>query len=156
MSNPLFYERQRRRASTWNVPRFLRSYDETLDGSLVLPRGLLDTLGRIIQQADSTLQITDTRTEGAPTAFTFTATLSPEQQEAQKALADHDLGVLVAPPGAGKTVIACALIALRARPTLVLVDRKTLADQWRARVTEHLGIAPGQLGGGTHQDSRHR
>src|ERR1019366_6231712 len=30
MPNPLFYERQRRRASPWNVPRFLGSYDETL------------------------------------------------------------------------------------------------------------------------------
>ena len=27
MPNPLFYERQRRRASTWDTPRFLRSYD---------------------------------------------------------------------------------------------------------------------------------
>jgi hypothetical protein len=29
MHNPLFYERQRMRASTWNIPRFLHSYDET-------------------------------------------------------------------------------------------------------------------------------
>jgi hypothetical protein len=41
MPNPLFYERQRLRASTWDTPRFLRSFDETLDGGLVLPRGLL-------------------------------------------------------------------------------------------------------------------
>ncbi len=40
MPNPIFYERQRRRASTWDTPRFLRSYDETLTGDLVLPRGL--------------------------------------------------------------------------------------------------------------------
>jgi hypothetical protein len=70
MSNPVFYERQRRRASTWNVRRFLRSYDETLDGSLILPRGLLDTLTRIIQQAGSTLQLEDARTDGAPATFT--------------------------------------------------------------------------------------
>src|SRR5262245_56296688 len=39
MPNPLFYERQRRRISTWGVPRFLQSFDETPDGGLILPRG---------------------------------------------------------------------------------------------------------------------
>jgi hypothetical protein len=34
MRNPLFYERQRMRMSTWDVPRFIRSFDETLDGGL--------------------------------------------------------------------------------------------------------------------------
>ena len=37
MANPVFYEHQRRRASTWDTPRYLRNYDETLDGDVVLP-----------------------------------------------------------------------------------------------------------------------
>ncbi len=50
MQNPLFCERQRMRASTWNIPRFLHSYDETLDGGLILPRGLLDTVTSLAAQ----------------------------------------------------------------------------------------------------------
>jgi len=52
MPNPVFYERQRRRASTWDTPRFLRNYDETLTGDLILPRGLQDRLATLVGQAE--------------------------------------------------------------------------------------------------------
>ena len=146
--NPEFYDRQRRRQSTWNVPRIITSYDETLDDQLVLPRGLLETARGLIAGAGSKVELDDRRTTGDALEVGFTLDLNSHQQAAIDKLIPHDLGLLVAPPGSGKTVMACALVAARGRSTLVLVDRKTLADQWRRQIQDLLGVKPGQLGGG--------
>lgn len=146
--NPEFYDRQRRRQSTWNVPRIITSYDETLDDHLVLPRGLRDTATRLIEETGSKIEVDDQRVTGDALDLSPTFELRTQQKEAVKAVVPHQLGLLIAPPGSGKTVMACAVIAQRAVPTLVLVDRKTLADQWRRQINDLLGLKPGQLGGG--------
>jgi superfamily II DNA or RNA helicase len=146
--NPKFYELQRLRKSTWDTPRFIRGYDITLDDKLLLPRGLRHTVTQIVDRAGSRLTLADGRNPGREIDVTFNAHLRPEQAIAVGAMLGHDNGILVAPPGEGKTVMACAIIAERATSTLVLLDRKTLAEQWRARIQQLLGIKAGQLGGG--------
>jgi superfamily II DNA or RNA helicase len=146
--NPEFDARQRARRSTWDTPRFLYSYDETANGDLVLPRGLHPLLTELVESADSTLHVDDKRILGQPHTFTCSTPLRTVQTMALHQLLEQDTGVLIAPPGTGKTVISCAAIESRSTSTLVLVDRKALADQWRDRISSHLGFACGQIGGG--------
>lgn len=148
ISNPKFYELQRLRKSTWDTPRFLRGYDVTVDDNLVLPRGLRHDIARIVEESGSQLVVDDRRTAGSEIELAFNGTLDDRQSAAVSAMLAHEDGVLVAPPGSGKTVMACAIIAERAVSTVVLIDRKVLAEQWRERIRDFLGIKPGQLGGG--------
>lgn len=146
--NPEFDARQRARRSTWDTPRFLHSYDETLEGNLVLPRGLNTLVTTLVDSAGSALSINDARAVGSSHEFTCSTELRAEQSSAVQQLIGQDTGVLVALPGSGKTVIACGAIAARSTSTLILVDRKALADQWRDRLHKHLGVKCGQIGGG--------
>jgi superfamily II DNA or RNA helicase len=68
-----------------------------------------------------------------------------------------ETGVLCAPPGWGKTVVATSLIAARSCSTLVLVHRKPLVEQWAARLSEFTDIPPraiGRLGGGRRRTTK--
>ncbi len=153
LHNPEFYEKERLRFSTWNTPRFIRCYRETLD-LLLLPRGLRDKAETIVKEAGSRLAIVEGFADVEPIEVTLRAVLTVEQTAASEALAGHELGVLVAPPGSGKTVVGCALIARHATPTLVIVDRKPLVEQWRERLETHLELTAkqiGQIGGGRNR-----
>lgn len=148
--NPEFHKKERLRLSTWQIPRMICCYDETLD-RLILPRGLLEKARRIVREAGSTLVVDNVVDEAPSMSFVFNAVLSDAQNDAVDAMAKHDLGVLVAPPGAGKSVMGTALMARHATPTLVVVDREALLEQWRTQLGDLLGLDKkeiGQLGGG--------
>ncbi len=150
LHNPLFYERQKLRLSTYRTPRFIKCYQE--DASHIhLPRGVLEDLRAAVKAVGSRLVITDLRPVPDRSPFTFRGSLTPLQEEAIKTLLSHDQGVLVAPPGAGKTVMGCYVAAARGLPTLVMVHRKPLINQWRDQLVSLLGLVPkqvGQVGGG--------
>jgi superfamily II DNA or RNA helicase len=144
-ANPMFYERERARLSTHKTPRVIACHEQVGE-SLLLPRGCLACVIDELESAGVSPNLTDTRSDGNAITASFSGTLSSTQQAAVNALAKHDIGVLVAPPGAGKTVMATALIASRARSTLVLVHRRPLLEQWVARLCEFLDIESDSIG----------
>ncbi len=151
--NPEFYEKERLRFSTWNTPRFVRCYRESI-GQLRLPRGLRDQAEALVSEAGSKLVVLEGCDDGQQIEVRLQAALTPQQVSAVDALAAHDLGTLVAPPGSGKTVVGCTLIARHEVSTLVIVDRKPLVEQWRDRLITHLSLDAkqiGQLGGGRNR-----
>ncbi len=150
--NPEFYKKQSLRLSTALTPRVVVCAEDLLE-HIALPRGCRFELDHILREHGSALLIEDQCCEGQPLDVTFQGRLTAVQRKAARSLRREDIGVLVAPPGVGKTVIGTFLIAARARNTLVLVHRQPLLDQWIAQLSMFLGIAPktiGQVGAGKH------
>jgi superfamily II DNA or RNA helicase len=143
--NPEFYKRERLRLSTARVPRVISCADESAT-HLELPRGCRSGVEALLANNSSRLVVQDVRQSGSPLPCKFLGELTGPQQKAAKAMLGQDVGVLVAPPGVGKTVIGTFLIAARGVSTLVLVHRKPLLDQWLTKLAMFLGIAPSEIG----------
>ncbi len=150
LHNPKFYRKQNMRFSTYGIPRFIRCYDEDA-AYLHFPRGTLEDLRKILEEAGSSVEIKDTRLIHDALKLKFQGELTANQEKAMREVLKHETGVLVAPPGAGKTVMGCYAVAQRNMPTLILSHRKPILDQWRAQLKRMLGLKPrqiGQVGGG--------
>jgi superfamily II DNA or RNA helicase len=148
--NPEFYKKQSMRLSTALTPRVI-ACAEDLPEHIALPRGCLSEAEALLREHGATLDVEDKREEGCSVDFTFQGTLTPLQEQAVRALLEHDTGVFVAPPGIGKTVVGTYLVAARKRSTLILIHRKPLLDQWLGQLAMFLGIEPkdiGQIGAG--------
>lgn len=155
--NPEFYKKQSLRLSTAMTPRVIACAEE-LSQYIALPRGCLDDLEELFQVHGVELQVEDQRQEGETLQVEFKGELTTAQQEAAEALLQHDIGLFIAPPGAGKTVLGTYLVAKRARSTLVLVHRQPLLDQWVAQLAMFLGLDEkeiGQIGGGKRKPNGH-
>jgi superfamily II DNA or RNA helicase len=150
--NPEFYKKQNMRLSTALTPRVI-SCAEDLPRHVALPRGCRPDLEALLREHGVSLDLEDKTEEGKPAAFRFVGSLTRVQHQAVHALLAHEMGVFVAPPGVGKTVVGTYLVAERGCSTLILVHRRPLLDQWRAQLSLFLGIEPkaiGQIGGGMH------
>ena len=148
--NPEFYKRQAVRLSTARTPRIISRAEEHSQ-HVGLPRGCIDDLRELLSAYDIDLSTDDKRTDGRELGLIFHGELTPIQDEVVQAMMKHDIGVFVAPPGSGKTVVGANLVSRRKRNTLVLVHRTQLLEQWKSQLSVFLDLKPnqiGQIGGG--------
>ena len=116
------------------------------DADVFLPRGFLDQLIAYFKENNIGFTIVDQRLRLEPVKLTPTFTLREYQQNAVDAFKNGDQGILVAPPGSGKTIMGLALIAKKAQSALILVHRKQIYDQWLDRIESFLSIPERNIG----------
>ena len=145
--NPEFYRAQAMRLPTFGKPRVV-SCAELYPQHVALPRGCLDEVIDLIKSHGAVADLEDCREIGTalPATVSFQGELRRPQLRAFDALTTHENGVLAATTAFGKTVVAAALIAHRARNTLILVHRRELLNQWVERLRSFLSIDPKQIG----------
>jgi superfamily II DNA or RNA helicase len=143
--NPEFYKKQAMRLSTALTPRVISCFDD-MDQYIALPRGCQEEATALLESLGVAVELTDERTMGVEATLGFRGELSAEQERAARTMLESEAGVLVAPPGAGKTVVGAYLIAARARSTLMLVHRRPLLDQWVSQLSRFLGVATEDVG----------
>jgi superfamily II DNA or RNA helicase len=143
--NPEFFKKQKMRLSTNRIPRVISCFEELPD-FVALPRGCYDALQLLLHEYNVSLTVEDKRQSGTPTTYSFHGNLSEIQQQAVEEIVQHDIGIFVAPPGSGKTVVGTYLVSERKCSTLILVHRKPLLDQWVAQLTQFLNLPPKSVG----------
>jgi superfamily II DNA or RNA helicase len=113
---------------------------------IVLPRGFLEKLTDYFDSEKITYTVNEEYTKHEHIKFSSSITLREEQEKILGDIKDKTNGIIIAPPGSGKTIIALQLIAELRLPALILVNRNQLLSQWIERTEQFLGIPKTQIG----------
>lgn len=148
LDNPKYQEAVKMDRWTGDIEPVLTFYRQTGNGALICPRGFANQAYSLCKNYGEQIWITDNRRVLKPVDFAFQGQLKPFQRQPVKDCLRHDHGLLSAPTGSGKTIMACHMIAQRQQPAIVLVHTKELLWQWRDRIKSFLGIEAGIIGDG--------
>ncbi len=130
---------------TFGTDRYFKSIEET-EKELIIPRGFIGKLIRFCRENKIEHDFIDNRKKRIDIFFDFNVQLRAYQQAIVDTILKKDFGVIVAPPGSGKTIIGLKIIASKQQPALIIVHRKQLLEQWTERIESFLGIPKNEIG----------
>lgn len=131
--------------TAYNIEKYFKLIEETPEG-IIIPRGFASSLVKFCNSENIPIKIIDERCKQDEIVVNSKIDLLPHQEEVLERAESKDFGVIVSPPGSGKTIIGLELIAQKKQPTLILVHRKQLFDQWIDRIQNFLSIPKKQIG----------
>lgn len=131
--------------NTFGTERYFKFVEET-ENEVIVPRGFIGKLIRFCRENKIEHDFIDERKKHKPIPFIFNAQLREHQQVVIESISKKDLGVIVAPPGSGKTIVALKIISHKQQPALIIVHRKQLVEQWAERIETFLGIPKIEIG----------
>lgn len=141
ISNPLFFKLQNMGKKVWGVEKNLKYYEE--DGDVLkVPTGASKSL----PIDPKSIKIVDNRNSSKKIDIQFKGKLRPYQKDAVDAMEKCTVGTLEATTGAGKTIAAINLITRIKQPTIFLVHRKELADQFIDKVSKFTNLDKEDVG----------
>ncbi|MEO6667875.1 MAG: DEAD/DEAH box helicase family protein [Ferruginibacter sp.] len=131
--------------STFGIESYFKMLEEK-DGLVLLPKGFVGKLLRFFNEQKIPYSLIDERKKLSEVNFSFKTSLYEFQQEVLDIAKKKEMGIIVAPPGSGKTIMGLGIVASKKQPTLIIVHRKQLFDQWIERIQSFLGIAEPFIG----------
>lgn len=146
LKNPAYVDAQKMGRRTGDLEEHLFLYEQRGTGRLVTPRGFVSQLATMARKHGVSFTWTDETRELKPVGFQFKGTLRDYQDQAVTDVLRRRFGVLEAPTGSGKTIVALHLIAERKQPALVITHTAMLQAQWVDRISAFLEIPVEQIG----------
>ena len=131
--------------NTFGTERYFKFVEET-ESEVIVPRGFVGRIIRFCRENKIEHEFSDERKKQNSISYSFNAQLREHQQTVIESISKKDLGVIVAPPGSGKTIVALKIISEKQQPTLIIVHRKQLVEQWIERIETFLGIPKTEIG----------
>lgn len=144
-ANTEYFIKTKAGKNTFETEHYFKFVEEN-ENEVIVPRGFIGKLIRFCQGKNFEYSFNDTRKKLDSADFQFNAQLREHQQIAIETVAKKDFGVIVAPPGSGKTIVGLKIVSDRKQPALIIVHRKQLVEQWIERIETFLGIPKHEIG----------
>ncbi len=144
-ANSEFFIKKKSGKNTWGTQAYISCIDVT-EEEIVIPRGFAGKLIRFCNEQEINYDFKDYRKKLTPVDFIWNLPLRSHQNLAIEASSRKDFGIISAPPGSGKTVMALKIIASKQQPALIIVHREQLMEQWIERIQAFLGIPKNEIG----------